>query len=138
MAMTEKTVTNEAATKEEGRLKRLKQCLVPAAVLSVLMFLAFKHMLPFLEILPDIIMPIWIVVHIAIAFYSGSIFYLFKVVLLPFRIMRGFGTLGFLIALFILGFWFPAVAWGYVFYPVIPLLVEWFILQKTMNEYENE
>ena len=134
MSMVRETVVNEVATKEERRLARMKQCLVPAAVLSLIIGLYFVDF-PIISKLPDIFQKLMFAGNIAIAFYAGSIFYLFKVMFLPFRIMRGFGGLGFLIAFVAWSFFAVLTLWAYAFLPVIPLLVEWFILQRTISEY---
>ena len=129
MAMTEKTMTNEAATKEERRIMRLKQCLIPAAAISLIIVLYFADF-PVISKLPDIFQILMVIANIAIAFYGGSILYFLKIMFFPFSLMKGFGGIGFLIALFVWVFFCPCVLFAYVFFSVIPLIIEWFIYKE--------
>lgn len=136
MNMTEKTVTNEAVTKEERQIMRLKQCLIPAAVISLIIVLYFADF-PVISKMPDMFQILMVIANIAIAFYGGSIFCFLKIIFLPFSLMKGFGSIGFLIAFLVWAFYFPFAAFAYIFFSVIPLLIEWFVLQKAIKEYEN-
>lgn len=119
-------------TTAERRFSKLKLCLIPGIVLTVMTYLLGEFQNPNNALLETLSLVV-IIANIVLIIFSGTIFYLKDLVLAPFRIFNGFGTLGFLIAIFIFFALLALALLISVFVPILSLLYALLCTYKTIK-----
>ena len=120
------TQATECQKKVERRLNKIKQCFVPAIILTVLSVLLMKFSTADNKLLETLSMVV-VVVNIILLTYAEAWFYVGKLLVLPFR------KLGTIIGFLVFIFYFAPCVMAVICAPIVPLLYEKYLCGITME-----
>lgn len=118
--------SNRMSEKSERRLNKIKQCFVPAIILTVLSVLLMKFSTADNKLLETLSMVV-VVVNIILLIYVEAWFYVGKLLVLPFR------KLGIIIGFLVFIFYFSPCVMAVILAPIVPLLYEKYLCGITME-----
>lgn len=120
------TQATECQKKVERRLNKIKQCFVPAIILTVLSVLLMKFSTADNKLLETLSMVV-VVVNMILLTYAEAWFYVGKLLVLPFR------KLGTIIGFLVFIFYFAPCFMAVICAPIVPLLYEKYLCGITME-----
>lgn len=117
------TQAEESQKKAGQRVAKINQCFIPAIVLTVILLILVKFGNPERKVL-EALSVLASIANLGLLLYSEALFVIFKMIFLPFRALKDYGTIGLIIAFFIWLIYLPICLYSYIMAPIVPLLYE--------------